>query len=211
MQRLRQEVRRLSRTNATYRELPTSSQPLSASPGVASDNSGVASPSIVPGTTGKPEDASPGAAPTAPTTPAAGNALTASRTGRHLVVTRGSTRNKPYDEDTVDSSEVPRALLLVHTMRPDSSALTFSQLLDIAAKASGFVIQTETADFSHLDGDRFASSRAFVYAIGAPAHKGISKEGNQPLKIPISFKDAIKSPQWNDWQGAIQKEMDSLK
>ena len=35
MQRLRQEVRRLSRMNATYRELPTSPQPISASPGVA--------------------------------------------------------------------------------------------------------------------------------------------------------------------------------
>ena len=74
VQRLRQEIRRLGRMNATYRELPTSPQPLSASPGIALDNSGVASPSIVPGTTGEPEDASPGAAPTAPTTPAAGNA-----------------------------------------------------------------------------------------------------------------------------------------
>ena len=127
------------------------------------------------------------------------------------MVIRGSTRNNPNDKDTVDSSEVPRALLFFHTMRPDSSALTFSQLLEIAAKASGFVIETETADFFHLDGDPFASSRAFIYAIGAPAHKGISKEGNQPLKIPNSYKDAMKSPQWKDWQGAIQKEMDSLK
>ena len=111
-QRLRQEVRRLSRMNATYRELPTSPQPRSASPGVASDNSGVTSPSFVAGTTGEPEDASPGAAPTAPTTPAAGNAPTASRTGRRLEVTRASTRNIPNDEDTVDSTEVPRALLL---------------------------------------------------------------------------------------------------
>ena len=73
------------------------------------------------------------------------------------------------------------------------------------------MIETETADFVHLDGDPFASSRAFFYAIGAPAHKGISKEGNQPLKIPNSYKDAVKSPQWKDWRGAIQKGMDSLK
>ena len=211
MQRLRQEVRRLSRMNATYRELPTSPQPLSASPAVASNNSGVASPSIVPGTTGEPEDASPGASPTAPTTPAAGNVPTVSRTGRCLQVTQACTRNSPNDEDTVDSSEVPRALLLAHTMQPDPSALTFSQLMEIAAKASGFVIETETADFAHLDGDSFASSRAFVYATGAPGHKGISEEGNQPLKIPNSYKDAVKSPQWKGWQGAIQKEMDSLK
>ena len=92
MQRLRQEVRRLSRMNATYRELPTSPQPFPASPGVASDNSRVASPSVVPGTTGEPEYASPGAVPTAPTTPAAGNAPTASRTGRRLEITRASTR-----------------------------------------------------------------------------------------------------------------------
>ena len=78
MQCLQQEIRRLSRINATYRELPTSPQPLSASPGVASDNSGVTSPSIVPGTTGEPEDAFSGAAPTAPTIPVAGNAPTAS-------------------------------------------------------------------------------------------------------------------------------------
>ena len=197
--------------NVIYCELPTSPPPLSTSPGVASDNSGVASPSIVPGTTGEPEDASPGAAPTAPTTPAVGNAPTASQTGRRLEVTRVSTRNSPNDEDTVDSSEVPSALLLAHTTRPDPSTLTFSQLLEIAAKASGFMIETETADFAHLGGDPFASSRAFVYAAGASAHKGISKEGNQPLKILNSYKDAAKSPQWKDWQGAIQKEMDSLK
>ena len=175
MQRLRQEVRRLSRMNVTYRELPTSSQPLSASPGVASDNSGVASLSIVPGTTREPENASSGAAPTGPTTPAAGNAPTAPRTGRRLEVSRASTGNSLNDEDTVDSSEVSRTLLLAHTMRPDPSAPTFSQLLEIAA------------------------------------HKGFSEEGNQPLEIPNSYKDAVKSPQWKDWQGAIQKEMDSLK
>ena len=96
-------------------------------------------------------------------------------------------------------------------MRPDPSALTFSQLLEITAKASGFVTETETADFAHLDGDPCAYSKAFVYATGAPAHKGISEEGSQLLKIPNSYNDAVKSPQWKDWQGAIQKEMDSLK
>ena len=107
---------------------------------------------------------------------------------RRLEVTRASTRNSRNDENTVDSSEVPRALLTAHTTRPDPSALTFTQLLEIAAKASDFVIETETANFAHLDGDPFASSRAFVYATGAPAHKGISEEGNQPLKIPNSYK-----------------------
>ena len=211
MQRLRQKVQRLSRMNASYRELPTSPQPLSASPGVASDNSRVASPRIVAGTTGEPEDASPGAAPTAPTTPAAGNAPTASRTGQRPKVTPASTRNSPIDEDAVDSSEVPRALLLAYTTQPDPSTLTFSQRLEIAAKASDFVIETETVGFAHLDGEPFASSRAFVYTIGAPAHKGISEEGNRPLKIPNSYKDAVKSIQSRDWQGAIQKEIGSLK
>ena len=73
--------------------------------------------------------------------------------------------------------------------------LTFSQLLEIAAKASGFVIETETADFAHLDGDPFTSSRAFVYATGAPAQKGFLEEGNQHPNIPNSYKDAVKSPQ----------------
>ena len=188
MQRLRQEIRRFSRINATYRELLTSPQPLSASPGVASDNSGVASPSIVPGTTVKPEDAFPGAAPTAPTTPAAGNAPIASRTGRCLEVTRASARNSPNSEDTVNSSEVARALLLAHTMRPDSSALTFSQLLEIAAKASGFVIETETADFAHLDGDPFASSRAFVYATELPLTKESRRREISPSKSPTATR-----------------------
>ena len=69
-------------------------------------------------------------------------------------------------------------------MRPNPIALTFSQLLEIAAKASGFAIETETAYFAHLDGDPFASSRAFVYATGAPVHKGISEKGNQPPQNP---------------------------
>ena len=73
------------------------------------------------------------------------------------------------------------------------------------------MIEAEKANFAHLDGDPFASSRAFVYATGAPAHKGISEEGNQLLKTPNSYKDAVKSPQWNNWPGVIQKKMDSLK
>ena len=50
------------------------------------------------------------------------------------------------------------------------------------------MIATETADVAHLDGDPFVSSRGFVYATGAPGHKGISEEGNQLLKIPNSYK-----------------------
>ena len=102
----------------------------------------------MPGTTGEPEDASPGAAPTAPTTPAAGTAPTASRTGRRPEVTRASTRDNPNEEDTVDSSVVPRALLLAHAIRPGSSDLTLSQLLEIAAKASGFVRDRNCRFFS---------------------------------------------------------------
>ena len=41
-------------------------------------------------------------------------------------------------------------------------------------------------------------------------HKGFSEEG-QPVRIPNSYKDAQKSPQWGDWNNAIQKEMDSLR
>ena len=41
-------------------------------------------------------------------------------------------------------------------------------------------------------------------------HKGFSEEG-QLVKIPNSYKDAQKSPQWGDWNNAIQKEMDSLR
>ena len=41
-------------------------------------------------------------------------------------------------------------------------------------------------------------------------HKGFSEEG-QPVRIPNNYKDAQKSPQWGDWNNAIQKEMDSLR
>ena len=41
-------------------------------------------------------------------------------------------------------------------------------------------------------------------------HKGSSEEG-QLVRIPSSYKDAQKSPQWGDWNNAIQKEMDSLR
>ena len=41
-------------------------------------------------------------------------------------------------------------------------------------------------------------------------HKGFSEEG-QPVRIHNSYKDAQKSPQWGDWNNAIQKEMDSLR
>ena len=41
-------------------------------------------------------------------------------------------------------------------------------------------------------------------------HKGFSEEG-QPVRIPNSYKDSQKSPQWGDWNNAIQKEMDSLR
>ena len=41
-------------------------------------------------------------------------------------------------------------------------------------------------------------------------HKGFSEEG-QLVRIPNSYKDAQKSPQWGDWNNAIQKEMDSLR
>ena len=41
-------------------------------------------------------------------------------------------------------------------------------------------------------------------------HKGFSEEG-QLVRIPNSYKDTQKSPQWGDWNNAIQKEMDSLR
>ena len=41
-------------------------------------------------------------------------------------------------------------------------------------------------------------------------HKGFSEE-SQPVRIPNSYKDAQKSPQWGDWNNAIQKEMNSLR
>ena len=40
--------------------------------------------------------------------------------------------------------------------------------------------------------------------------KGFSEEG-QPIRIPNSYKYAQKSPQWGDWNNALQKEMDSLR
>ena len=67
-----------------------------------------------------------------------------------------------------------------------------------------------TADSAHLDEQPVDTPRAFVYATEVPVHKGFSEEG-QLVRIPNSYKDAQKSPQWSDWNNAIQKEMDSLR
>ena len=204
VQRLRQEVRRLSKINAVQSPSPSSTP---ASPGVAVDQRDAG--------TREPEPASPSInqepenedehGPPSPVAPVAGPSLRIRSDGRPFEVTRASTRRSPSSKDT----EYPGAL---HTLFPtydhDPRALTSSPLLHIATQTTPSMLTT--ADSAHLDGQPFDTPRAFVYATGVPVHKGLSEEG-QLLRIPNSYKDAQKSPQWGDWNNAIQKEMDSLR
>ena len=202
--RLRQEVRRLSKINAAQSPSPSSTP---ASPGVAVDQRDAG--------TREPEPASPSInqepknedehGPPLPAAPVTGPSLRIRSDGRPFEVTRASTRRSPSSKDT----EYPGAL---HTLFPtydhDPRALTSSQLLHIATQTTPSMLTT--ADSAHLDGQPFDTLRAFVYATGVPVHKGFSEEG-QLVRIPNSYKDAQKSPQWGDWNNAIQKEMDSLR
>ena len=204
VQRLRQEVRRLSKINAAQTPSPSSTP---ASPGVAVDQRDAG--------TREPEPASPSMnqepenedehGPPSPAAPVAGPSLRIRSDGRPFEVTRASTRRSPSSKDT----EYPGAL---HTLFPtydhDPRALTSSPLLHIATQTTPSMLTT--ADSAHLDGQPFDTPRAFVYATGVPVHKGFSEEG-QPVRIPNSYKDAQTSPQWGDWNNAIQKEMDSLR
>ena len=204
VQRLRQEVRRLSKINAAQSPSPSSTP---ASPGVAVDQRDAG--------TREPEPASPSInqepenedehGPPLPAAPVTGPSLRIRSDGRPFEVTRASTRRSPSSKGT----EYPGAL---HTLFPtydhDPRALTSSQLLHIATQTTPSMLTT--ADSAHLDGQPFDTPRAFVYATGVPVHKGFSKEG-QLVRIPNSYKDAQKSPQWGDWNNAIQKEMDSLR
>ena len=204
VQRLRQEVRRLSKINAAQSPSPSSTP---ASPGVAVDQRDAG--------TREPEPASPsinqepenedGHGPPLPAAPVTGPSLRIRSDGRPFEVTRASTRRSPRSKDT----EYPGAL---HTLFPtydhDPRALTSSQLLHIATQTTPSMLTT--ADSAHLDGQPFDTPRALVYATRVPVHKGFSEEG-QPVRIPNSYKDAQKSPQWGDWNNAIQKEMDSLR
>ena len=204
VQRLRQEVRRLSKINAAQPPSPSSTP---ASPGVAVDqrDAGTREPEPAsPSTNQEPENEDEHGPPL-PAAPVTGPSLRIRSDGRPFEVTRASTRRSPSSKDT----EYPGAL---HTLFPtydhDPRALTSSQLLHIATQTTPSMLIT--ADSAHLDGQPFDTPRAFVYATGVPVHKGFSEEG-QPVRIPNSYKDAQKSPQWGDWNDAIQKEMDSLR
>ena len=186
VQRLRQEVRRLSKINAAQSPSPSSTP---ASPGVAVDQRDAG--------TREPEPASPSInqepenedehGPPLPAAPVTGPSLRIRSDGRPFEVTRASTRRSPSSKDT----EYPGAL---HTLFPtydhDPRALTSSQLLHIATQTTPSMLTT--ADSAHLDGQPFGTPRAFVYATGVPVHKGFSEEGHL-VRIPNSYKERFKT------------------
>ena len=204
VQRLRQDVRRLSKINAAQSPSPSSTP---ASSGVAVDqrDAGTREPEPASSSINQEPENEDEHGPPLPEAPVTGPSLRIRSDGRPFEVTRASTRRSPSSKDT----EYPGAL---HTLFPtydhDPRALTSSQLLHIATQTTPSMLTT--ADSAHLDGQPFDTPRAFVYATGVPVHKGFSEEG-QPVRIPNSYKDAQKSPQWGDWNNAIQKEMDSLR
>ena len=185
VQRLRQEVRRLSKINAAQSPSPSSTP---ASPGVAVDQRDAG--------TREPEPASPSInqepeiedehGPPLPAAPVTGPSLRIRSDGRPFEVTRASTRRSPSSKDT----EYPGAL---HTLFPtydhDPRALTSSQLLHIVTQTTPSMLTT--ADSAHLDGQPFDTPRAFVYATGVPVHKGFSEEG-QLVRIPNSYKERFE-------------------
>ena len=187
VQRLRQEVRRLSKINAAQSPPPSSTP---ASPGVAVDQRDAG--------TREPEPASPSInqepenedehGPPLPAAPVTGPSLRIRSDGRPFEVTRASTRRSPSSKDT----KYPGAL---HTLLPtydhDPRALTSSQLLHIATQTTPSMLTT--ADSAHLDGQPFDTPRAFVYATGVPVHKGFSEE-DQLVRIPNSYEDVYVKP-----------------
>ena len=189
VQRLRQEVRRLSKINAAQSPSPSSTP---ASPGVAVDQRDAG--------TREPEPASPSInqepenedehGPPLPAAPVTGPFLRIRSDGRPFEVTRASTRRSPSSKDT----EYPGAL---HTLFPtydhDPRALTSSQLLHIATQTTSSMLTT--TDSAHLDGQPFDTPRAFVYATGVPVHKGFSEEG-QLVRIPNSYKERFERQTW---------------
>ena len=189
VQRLRQEVRRLSKINAAQSPSPSSTP---ASPGVAVDQRDAG--------TREPEPASPSInqepenedehGPPPPAASVTGPSLRIRSDGRPFEVTRASTRRSPSSKDT----EYPGALpTLFPTYDHDPRSLTSSQLLlHIATQTTPTMLTT--ADSAHLDGQPFDTPRAFVYATGVPVHKGFSEEG-QLVRIHNSYEDAQKSPQ----------------
>ena len=166
VQRLRQEVRRLSKINAAQSPSPSSTP---ASPGVAVDqrDAGTREPEpALPSINQEPENEDEHGPPL-PAAPVTGPSLRIRSDGRPFEVTRASTRRSPSSKDT----EYPGAL---HTLFPtydhDPRALTSSQLLHIATQTTPSMLTT--ADSAHLDGQPFDTPRAFVYATGVPVHKG---------------------------------------
>ena len=184
-QRLRQEVRRLSKINAAQSPSPSSTP---ASPGVAVDqrDAGIREPEPAsPSINQEPENEDEHGPPL-PAVPVTGPSLRIRSDGRPFEVTRASTRRSPSSKDT----EYPGAL---HTLFPtydhDPRALTSSQLLHIATQTTPSMLTT--AYSAHLDGQPFDTPRAFVYATGVPVHEGFSEEG-QLVRIPNSYKERFE-------------------
>ena len=186
VQRLRQEVRRLSKINAAQSPSPSSTP---ASPGVAVDQRDAR--------TREPEPASPSInqesenedehGPPLPAAPVTGPSLRIRSDGRPFEVTRASTRRSPSSKDTEYSGAL-------HTLFPtydhDPRALTSSQLLHIATQTTPSMLTT--ADSAHLDGQPFDTPRAFVYATGVPVHKrGLG--GGSSCQNPQQLQGALQN------------------
>ena len=67
-----------------------------------------------------------------------------------------------------------------------------------------------SADFTHSQ-EQPSSVTTFAYATSSPDYtRALGEETNAKTRIPTSYPDAINSPQRNDRQKAIEKEMTSL-
>ena len=77
--------------------------------------------------------------------------------------------------------------------RPDPSALTTTQLLDISTAAACNHAR-DASDFAHLAKYSLPQLRAYVYATGTSIQQGLLEEERRAIKIPKTFKEAITSP-----------------
>lgn len=112
--------------------------------------------------------------------------------GRRLAVTCAGTRRNPNHTDTTDDLPLLRQLrysAASNAIRPDATALHSTQLLEIASKLH-HAVTTETPDSTHSSGEPFYNPLAYIYATGAPFHKGISEKEHEHIKTPSTRSNA---------------------
>lgn len=72
-------------------------------------------------------------------------------------------------------------------------------------------VAADIPDSAHPLEEPFDNPLTYLYATCTPLHKGFSEEEHDHINIPHTYKEAIQPPQREQWQAAINDEMESLK